>query len=493
LKSETQNISVEKIVIPPCKLQTCKTTGICPVLFTTCLIISLLALAGAVVMVIFLPFPWVFLAVPLAALAIGSIGLFILYTCLRNTKNSYKIPPSVLAEIHASLSEIESPTNENVKTLLQLLFGENFPVDGSKLGKIDFNNISDDGLPAALAQYSRKRHGVKILAAQSPFGILTFATHSKRSVYRQKNVFVPQAQWNRLWMRDTNVWNRENCASVNKETIWGDISQITATSYVCPSPACLLAKRQDMPSKRAFCEALHEEFDGKNLIIVDMSSGNENYLFDWENDRIDSEFEPFFPANGMVTNVQKRTTTVEQETVMLEKNGEINSINASLAFTLQSFQLKIRNGKMNTFYQLRIKNWPDGGAPIGESAQAIIDSYKWFEARVAELSGRPQEPVYLLAHCDSGAGRSPSFLIYRDIDRVASACEKLGWACTYDDSKQNQMLVESKVNLSWVLCRILQNGINARSVYGCGRNQFLSYADYAEYRAGQSEGQNTTP
>ncbi|MDR3117284.1 MAG: hypothetical protein LBT98_01810 [Puniceicoccales bacterium] len=517
-----------------------------PVLFSVCLVTTLLAMAGTAALILLLPFPLIFLAVPLAALAIGSIGLFILCTCLRKDHSTHNepipappsqennkttdtskldatispmaptrvqslthseppselssqppssvssttssesssqasrlispeisftetaVPFSLPAKISVELSGIEKPTEENVKELLRLLFGENFPVDGSGLGKIDFYSMGkNDILPTALAEYSRKQHGVKTLSSSTQFTTIVFATNGNRSVYRRRHASIPR--------------NRIINASANEQTIWGDISQITATSYVCSSPELLIAFLPDMPKQREFCEILGEEFDGKSLIIADISTMGGDYLEDWKTYNPNSTYASSFPGDGTITNVVMISAIARN--ILL---GPCN-ICLPIEFVLQSFQLRNKNGRINTFHQLRINGWHDGGGLPPQLTQIILEDYKKFEAKVAKSSGRPQEPVYLLAHCDSGAGRSPSFLIYRDIDRVANACQKLGWAFTCDHENQNQILINGNVNLSWVLCRILQNGINARAVYGQGLYQFPSYAEYANFLAGVPE------
>ncbi|MDR3117566.1 MAG: hypothetical protein LBT98_03275 [Puniceicoccales bacterium] len=587
LKSETQNISVEKIVIPPCKLQTCKTTGICPVLFTTCLTISLLALAGAAVMVIFLPFPLVFLAVPLAALAIGSIGVLILCTCLRkghsthtkliptppsqennqttdtsqpsvpiatvssqtspmappkvqsltlpeppselsskfssstssttsseissqissqtSSQTSHQTPPlpspeispaktvihfPASAKISTQLSETETPTEQNVKELLLGMFGNDFPVDSNGLEKIDFHAVCPtEKIPNALEKYSLKQHNVQCVTERSKIKAtpLVIATSTNKSVFQKQNLFLPNTELLAFFNDGPNK------SLTNEQTIWGDISQITKESYVCSHPLYLDGRY--MPTQTAFCEALGEEFNGKNLIIADMSSDGIDYPLAWENTDKYSEIVLFneenkyfnnpTPENGVITNVE-HVGPLEKIPIKMVRYDDLGNQNreysSELALGLQSFCLN-KNKKKNIFYRLRIANWSDNGALAPASAQALLDAYKRIEAQVATLSGRPNEPVCLLAHCNSGAGRSPSFLIYRDIDRVASACEKLGWVCDYNDARQNEMIIDGKVNLSWVLCRIMQNGFNARAVYGYGSHQFPSYADYAEYRA----------
>ncbi|MDR3117218.1 MAG: hypothetical protein LBT98_01460 [Puniceicoccales bacterium] len=345
-------------------------------------------------------------------------------------------------------------------------FGPDFCQYNSQADAIDLCQYSDHpvngNLPLALFAFVHRIHGSRHCATFSPLGgPLLFATADGRSLYRRHGIDVPPLR---------------NFPALGRNVVWGDLSTITRGRnpyYLSSSPA-YHDPRAGRPSAAQFCQALDWEFDGGPLLIVDTSSEGTDYLSIWQDASGKERTEMAYPPAGVIRDVQS-----------LPLAGMPVSQEFPITFSLQSFRLCARRAGGNTFHRLRIGDWVDGGAPGPEDAQKIVDAVAAIQA---QISAQQCVPVPILSHCTSGAGRSPSLVIFHAIDAAARAWEASGGTCGHDLALQGQAMVDGRCNLAHVLRNLLLNGLAARGVFGYGPCQFQAFGHYAERRSGPARG-----
>jgi protein tyrosine phosphatase len=148
---------------------------------------------------------------------------------------------------------------------------------------------------------------------------------------------------------------------------------------------------------------------------------------------------------------------------------------------LKRYVLKDKNTRGTSIcYRLRLDSWPDKRGQTPEDAQMIVDNVNW---AMDYINGKTGTYPNILSHCNGGMGRSPSLIMYHAIDAAAKKASQQGKECCCDFGRQDELEIDGRLNLAFVVRSLLFQGLCARGCFGYGKKQFKSFVDFATFRA----------
>jgi hypothetical protein len=379
----------------------------------------------------------------------------------KSDKESEPKPPNFNQSLAAILPELHLDSDTSVESkasaLLTCVLGKDFDRYNAECEFID--KPSEHHRPNAIIDFLKSNYGKD----EKSVGALNYITENP-----DNNSYVMAIDRNASMLFNNGcdvISNHPYTSDSNARFVnvpW-DLTEIVhgdgCTQYVCSAIEYFPGNNDEDDGKvfQAYGDIICEKMNGKVLIINNQTACR------------------MFEPDKLIT----------QNASNLEVGTQISSDLSFGNFALSVYEFgpkKDFNKTIeNTPHLLRINGWTDGEAPPNTTIYQMCQT----TLQIANAYGAE----HLIYHCNAGQGRSPSMLCYTSLTKIAMLAAKNNIPlCFHNDAKsQRKMIVDGKLNMSYVFRQILLNGSAVRSIFGWGLNQYNSFANYANFLANKTD------